>query len=100
MALVKAFRECVDRRVNKFKAGRGLNCTKNRQLLPGGKVGATISTLVSNPIFWISDPNFWILKVSQRLLSTEKPLWSVIPFSTPLTTFVDLIKVYRYQQLT
>ena len=47
-------------------------------------------TLVSNPIIWISDPKFWILKVSQSLLSTEKQIWSVIPFSTPLTIFQNL----------
>ena len=60
---------------------------------------AIILTLVSNPIIWISDPKFWILKVRQSLLSTEKQLWSVIPFSTPLTSFVDLIKVYQYRQV-
>ena len=59
---------------------------------------AIILTLVSNPIIWISDPKFWILQVRQSLLSTKKQLWSVIPFSTPLTSFVDLIKVYQYRQ--
>jgi hypothetical protein len=55
-------------------------------------------TLVSNPIIWISDPKFWILQVRQSLLSTKKRLWSVIPFSTHLTNFINLIKVYQYQQ--
>ena len=56
-------------------------------------------TLVSNPIIWISDPKLWISKVGQSLLSTKKQLWSVIPFSTPLPSFVDLIKVYQYRQV-
>ena len=60
---------------------------------------ASISTLVSNPKIWIMNPKNWILQVRQSLLSTEKQLWSVIPFSTPLTSFVDLIKVYQYRQV-
>ena len=45
------------------------------------------------------NPKNWILQVRQSLLSTEKLNWSVIPFSTPLTSFVDLIKVYQYRQV-
>lgn len=60
---------------------------------------ASISTLVSNPKIWITNPKNWILQVRQSLLSTEKLNWSVIPFSTPLPSFVDLIKVYQYRQV-
>lgn len=60
---------------------------------------ASISTLVSNPKIWIINPKNWILQVCQSLLSTEKLNWSVIPFSTPLTSLVDLIKVYQYRQV-
>ena len=56
-------------------------------------------TLVSNPKIWIINPKNWILQVCQSLLSTEKLNWSVIPFSTPLTSLVDLIKVYQYRQV-
>ena len=60
---------------------------------------ASILTLVSNPKIWITNPKNWILQVRQSLISTRKPFRSVIPFSTPLTSFVDLIKVYQYRQV-
>ena len=60
---------------------------------------ASILTLVSNPKIWIMNSKNWILQVRQSLLSTEKQLWSVIPFSTPLPNFINLIKVYQYRQV-
>ena len=79
--------------------GRGQKKGKIGRLLRRKRREASISTLVSNPKIWIMNPKNWILQACQSLLSTEKQFWSVIPFSTPLTSFVDLIKVYQYRQV-
>ena len=70
---------------------------KKRVILNGEKGEAGILTLVSNPKNWITNPKNWISQVCQSLIPTEKPNWSVIPFSTPLTRLLHLIKVYQYQ---